>query len=159
MKEALRQWWTERSPRERVIVAAGASLVAALVLFLFVYEPIDAERLRLRERVPQLKLTLQKMQAQAEQVKSVQSRPKSASLEVALKETAAQSGLANANIALDGPDRARVSFASVEFNRWIQWTGRLQTERAIRIESAQVEALREPGMAKINALLASSAGK
>lgn len=159
MKEAIYQWWTERSQRERVIVVFGTSLVAALVLWLGVYQPIDAERQRLSERVPQLRATLQKMQAQAEQVQSVQSRPKPASLEIALEEAATQSGLANANIAADGPDRARASFTSVEFNKWIQWAGRLQAERAIRIESAQVEALPEPGMVKVTAVLVSAAAK
>ncbi len=153
MREGAREWWSARSERERWMVSGAAVLIVASVLFFFVYQPINEERSRLHNRVPELRASLQRMQAQAEEVKTLQSRPKPESMEVVLKESAAQSGLANASIAADGPGRARVNFASIEFNRWIQWAGQLQNERAFRMESAQVEALPDAGMVKAAALI------
>ena len=135
------------------MIGGAAVLILASILFFFIYQPINEERLRLHDRVPQLRSTLQRMQSQAAEVKTLQSRPKPASLEVALKESATQAGLANARITADGPDRARVNFESVGFNQWIQWTGRLQSERAFRLDSAQVSALPEAGMVKVGALI------
>jgi general secretion pathway protein M len=153
MSEAARQWWTARSERERWMVGGAAALILASILFFFVYQPINEERLRLRDRVPELRSSLQQMQSQTQEVKALQSRPKPPSLEVALKESATQAGLANAKITADGPDRARVNFDSVEFEKWIRWVGRLQSERAFRIDSAQVAALPEPGIVKVAALV------
>jgi type II secretory pathway component PulM len=159
MKEAIRNFWQERSERERWIAAGAGALTLALILFFFVWQPINQERLRLHKRVPELQATLQRMQAQAHEVKSLQSRPKPVSLELALEESSKEIGLSNLKGAFrsDGPDRVRININTIEFNKWMAWMGKLQNERAIRIESAHVEALPEPGMVKINSLLTSSA--
>jgi general secretion pathway protein M len=153
MKDALREWWSQRSERERWMISGAAILIVASILFFYVYQPINTERLRLQKRVPELRASLAQMHTQVEELKTLQARPRPASLEVALKESAAQSGLGNASITADGPERARVNFASVEFNKWVQWTGRLQSERAFRVESAQVQALPEAGMVKVTAVV------
>ncbi|MGH9905344.1 MAG: type II secretion system protein GspM [Pyrinomonadaceae bacterium] len=160
MKQAI-AWWRERSERERWMVGGTIAVVLALIVFLLLWQPLNSERLRLAKRVPELRATLQQMQAQAREVKGLQARPKPVSLEVALDETAREIGLPNLKGSLqnDGPDRVRANFKAVEFNKWVAWMGKLQNERAIRLDSAQVEALPESGMVKINSVLTSSAAR
>lgn len=161
MKDTLQQWWRERSQRERVMVAGTVFFVLASMLFFLVWQPINQERLRLQKRVPEQRAVLQEMLAQAQEAGRLQSLPPPSSLEAALKETGAESGVPDLKGAYssDGPGRMRLTINAIEFNRWLAWMGKLQKERAVRLESAQVEALPESGMVKVNALLASATGK
>lgn len=159
MTQAWLTWWRERSARERWMIGGTAALVLTLIVFFFVWQPLDTERLRLAKRVPELKITLARMQIQAREVKGVQSRGKPRSLEVALEETGREIGLPKGAIRSDGPERARINLAAIEFNKWIAWIAKLQQDRAIRLEAAQIEALAEPGMVKVNALLTTATGK
>ncbi|MGH8728374.1 MAG: type II secretion system protein GspM [Burkholderiales bacterium] len=159
MRETSLTWWRERSARERWMIGGTAALVLALIVFFFLWQPLNAERLRLAKRVPELKNTLARMQTQAQEVKGVQSRSKPRSLEVALEETSREIALPKGAIRSDGLERARINLAAIEFNKWIAWTAKLQQERAIRLEAAQIEALAEPGMVKVNALLTTATGK
>ena len=55
--------------------------------------------------------------------------------------------------------RVRIEFNAVAFDRWIDWASILQTEQGVRVESAEIFALAEPGMVKIKAVLASAGAR
>jgi type II secretory pathway component PulM len=143
------------------MVGETIAVALALIVFFLLWRPLNSERLRLAKRVPELRATLQQMQGQAREVKGLQARPKPVSLEVALDETGREIGISDLKRSLqsDGPERVRLNVNSIEFNKWIAWMGKLQKERAIRLDSAQVEALPESGMVKINSVVTSSPGK
>ena len=55
--------------------------------------------------------------------------------------------------------RARIIFNSAAFDSWIEWVKFLQLEQSIRVESADITPLTEPGMVKIQAVLAPSGAR
>lgn len=52
---AIRDFWQQREPRERLILAGGAAVVAALLLWALVIAPLYSERSRLERVLPALR--------------------------------------------------------------------------------------------------------
>ena len=59
------QWWQERTPRERLILVIGGTLVLLSMLFVLVIEPMHRESDRLRVRIASLQADLERVKAAA----------------------------------------------------------------------------------------------
>ena len=165
MLQTARTFWTQINSRERLVIVGGALLLLIVIVYFYLWQPLSQERLRLRARLPQLKLSATQMRANVDEVMRLKANlnqaPQSAqSLRTLLEQSAAAYKLRDnlSQINTEGDNRIRLSLGSVPFDDWIQWLAQLQTQYRMRLESCRVEGLAQPGIVKIQAVLA-GAGK
>ena len=160
IKENLHQFWQQRSRNERRTLRIGGIVLAIALLYAFVWYPLSQEQQRLRNALPQARAAAAQMQFQAQEVARMRSLPQKTSnnnLRSAVESASARNNLgAPAEFLPLGTDRARITYNSAVFESWIEWVKFLQLEQGVRVESADITALTEPGMVKIQAVLASS---
>ena len=160
MKETIVQFWQQRTHAERrTLLSAGTLLVVAL-LYAFIWHPVTQARQQLQTSLPQLRAAAAQMQRAAIEVTRLRTFPQkdfNGNLNNAVEYAALHSpiGAPSAVLVLDS-GRTRVTFNAVAFDHWIDWVKTLQSDQGIRVESAAIFALTEPGMVKIQAVLSSS---
>jgi general secretion pathway protein M len=156
-------FWRQRTQAERRTLTLGGAVLAIALLYAFIWHPLSQERQRLQASLPQLRAAAAQMRIQSAEVTSLRNQPKKNfgnSLRSALDYASAHSnvGAPSQTIPLDA-GRVRVEFNAAAFDSWIDWVNLLQTEQGIRVESAEIIALAEPGMVKIKAVLASAGNR
>jgi general secretion pathway protein M len=159
MKENLKQFWQQRTHTERRTLTIGGALLAIALLYAFIWHPLTQEQQRLRAALPQLRAAAAQMQIQAAEVKRLRNLPQKSAqpnLRSALEYMSAHSAIGSPAISPMDADHARITFNAVAFDGWIEWVKTLQAEQGVRVESAEVFALAEPGMVKIQAVLSAS---
>ncbi len=160
MPENIKQLWQQRTPAERRTLTIGGVLLSIGLLYALLWYPLAQERQRLRADLPQLRTAAAQMQLQAREVvrlRNLPSKPSTHNLRSALDTSSAHSKLsAPAEFMPLDAGRARVTYAAASFDNWIRLVEILQAEHGIRLESAKVTALAEPGMVKIQAVLAAN---
>ena len=159
MKDQLRAYWQSRSPRDRQIILAISAVVLVAFLYAYLWLPMSQARAQLRAELPKLRGAAQEMELQAKEVAQLRGTPAPAASGVAqdvISKSAERAGLKGAltQVTSLSPERSQVTLNAVAFDRWIEWTRTLANEFALRIESAQVSATGDPGMVKVQAVLA-----
>ncbi|MFC4159600.1 type II secretion system protein GspM [Chitinimonas lacunae] len=56
MPSPLVQFWQQRQPRERLVLGSGAVLLAVVLLYVLLFEPVAQERQQLSTNLPSLRL-------------------------------------------------------------------------------------------------------
>ncbi|PTQ80687.1 general secretion pathway protein M [Nitrosospira multiformis] len=155
MRERLRKAWESRSPRERrVIIILG--VISSAVLYLWLVSAADRARTRLRSSLPQLRVQAEEFEQQAagyERIKVTPSPPPSSGdLHTLMQTQADVLGLSHALNGIDtlGNDQVQITFTAVPFADWLSWLAGMQQH--VRLETARVEALPEPGRVKVIAI-------
>jgi general secretion pathway protein M len=152
-------FWRQRTPAERRTLTLGGAVLAFALLYAFVWHPLSEERQRLQDSLPQLRGAAAQMRLQAAEVARLRNLPQKNlgnNLRAAMDAASSRSGVGTPTqiIALDA-GRVRVEFNAVAFDSWIDWANLLQTEQGVRVVSAAVVALSEPGMVSVQAVLSS----
>lgn len=165
MKERFQQFWKQASPRERWLIGGGSGLLLVVVLIFYVWQPIARDRQKLRANLPQLRANAEQMRLNAAEVAKLKTLAPSASspkggIRGAVETSAATFKLRDSmsQVSVEGDGRITLSMAAVSFDNWVRWLGYLQEQYRIRLESCRVEALPQPGMVRIKAVLAGKAG-
>ena len=160
MRDAWQRYWSARSPRERRLIASGAGFLAVAFLYAYLWLPLARDRERLMSDLPRLRAQAQQMRSDAAAITGTRARtslrPQSASgdLKTALAAfSAAQKNRPAPQVVAEGDARTRVTFAAVRADEWITLIGALALEQRMRVESARIEVLDEPGMIKASAVL------
>lgn len=157
MKQALQQFWQARSPRERMIIAAGCGGLLAALFYAYLWQPMAEERKRMQARLPQLRVEAAQMRQQVDEATRLRAlQPAaSASLQGALEQAAAAEGMRDAvtRVTPQADRRARVELASATFDAWVKWAARLQKDAGVRLESCRIEAL-GAGKVRVEAVFA-----
>lgn len=158
MKENILSFWRQRTPAERRTITIGGGALLIALIYAFVWHPLQQERGRLRTSLPQLRTAAAQLHADAVEVARLRtSAPQQAgdNLPAAIESAAARTGLGKPTqlTPLD-TGRARIVFNAAAFDAWIEWLKIMQTEQTVRVESSEINALAEPGMVKIQAVLA-----
>ena len=158
MKEAWREFWGKRAPRERSAIAIGAGLLALVLLYAYLWLPVSTERDQFRARLPLLRANASQTRVEAAEAARLKGatgaqQGSAAGLQAILEQTASEQGVREAlkEIIPGDPSHARVGSASIGFDAWVAWVGRLQTEHGVHLENALVEALPESGKVKLQA--------
>jgi len=151
-------FWRQRTPAERRTLTLGGAVLAIALSYAFIWHPLSQERQRLQASLPQLRAAAAQLRMQSAEVARLRQLPQKDfgnSLRSAIEFANAHSsiGAPSQIVPLDA-GRVRVEFNAVAFDSWIDWANVLQTEQGVRIESAAVIALAEPGMVNIKATLA-----
>ncbi|MDA8384171.1 MAG: type II secretion system protein M [Betaproteobacteria bacterium] len=159
MNETMRQFWRERLPRERALFLAGGTLVLAIFFFLYLWVPMVKTRARLTQALPALVAQAQAMRRDETAVRVLKASAavaplSGAKLQSAVSQSARGAGLRPEAVVPDGSDALTVRFASVQFDGWIQWIGRLQRHLGVRVEGARVRPAGPPGWVSVDVSLA-----
>jgi len=161
-RELLDQWlarWRGLQPRERVLVAAGGSFLAVILLYTLLWLPVQRDIDRLRIGVPKERDQLILMRVQASQVtrlRATGSTPESpGNLMTHLEQSAVARGLRQNITRMEPEDTnaARVSIDGVRFDNLIGWLADLQRQRGLRIQEATIESQPEPGVVNARLLM------
>lgn len=165
MKEKIQQFWIQGSPRERWLISGGLGFLLIALLFLYVWQPVVRDRQKLRANLPQLRMSAEQMRLSSAEVARLKTLPPSVALpnggvRGAIEESAVAFSLRDSisQVGVEGEGRISISMASAPFDNWVRWIGHLQEQYRIRLESCKVEALPQPGMVRIKAVLTGKAG-
>lgn len=160
MKENILSFWNQRTAAERRTITIGGGTLVIALIYAFVWHPLQQERNRLQASLPQLRTAAAQFHADAAEVVRLRaSAPKQSQskgdLQAAIESAAARTGLGKpAQLNPLDSGRARIAYNVAAFDAWIKWLKIMQTEQAVRVESLAINALAEPGMVKIQAVLA-----
>lgn len=158
----LATFWHACSTRERAAILSAGALVAAALLYAFLWEPGMAARKSLAETLPRLRAQLEDMRWQRAEIvalrKEIGARTRPGDLGGILRASAAQAPFAKAVERIDAlaEGRARMQAAAVPFDAWVAWIESLQRELGIRVDACHIRALDEPGLVRLDATFASA---
>jgi type II secretory pathway component PulM len=142
-----------RSEREVRVVMALAAIVALLLVFAFVWLPLERARTRLQSELPTLRASLDAMRAQAAEAKRLRAMPLAANRAAPLA-TLASSPPAGCQATVLDPRRVRLTAADASFTTIVEWLGAAQASHGLHVDSAHLEALGPPGRVKADIVLA-----
>lgn len=165
MKERFQQFWMQASPRERWLITGGLGLLLVVVLFFYVWQPVVRDRQKLRASLPQLRTNAEQMRLYAAEVARLKKLPASDALpnggiRGVVEKSAVSFKLRDSmsQVSVEGDGRISITMDTVAFDNWVGWLGHLQEQYRIRLESCRVEALPQPGMVRIKAVLVGKVG-
>lgn len=155
MRARLRKIWESRSPRDRVLIAILAAVVA-VVLYLWLIQSAQRARTQLDASLSVLRAQAIRLDLDATELERMRAMPvppaAQTDLRTLIQARADAAGLTRALVRIDAPDanQAQVVFGAVAFAEWLAWVAGLQAER-IRLDSGRIEALSTPGMVGVTA--------
>ena len=155
MRARLRKIWESRSPRDRVLIAILAAVVAA-VLYSWLAQSAQRARTQLGVSLSVVRAQAIRLDLDAAELARVRAMPvppaAQTDLRTLIQARAAVAGLARALVRIDAPDanQVQVVFGAVAFAEWLPWVASLQAER-IRLDTGRIEALSTPGMVGVTA--------
>ena len=157
MRARLRKAWESRAPRERVVIATLAVVLAAALYFLLV-QSAERARTQLRTSVATLRAQAARLEQQAAELERLRAAPAlSASqtdLRTLVQAQAGAAGLARALVRIEAPDADQVVvvFGAVAFADWLNWIDALKAQH-VRLDACRIEALSTPGLVSVTATL------
>jgi general secretion pathway protein M len=159
----LREFWRERSARERALLAGGAAAVVIVALYLFLWQPGLAATRRLSAALPKLRAQVELMRAEQAEIavlrKSAGDALKGGDLRASLEASIARAAFAKSvqRVEATSAERATVVVVSASFDDWLRWVAAAQRESGARLERCSIAALPEPGMVRADAIFVSVA--
>ena len=152
------QHWDARPPHERRAIMISASFVLPLLAYFLLWQPAHDAIGKLRKTLPRLRMQAEQMHRAAGQIEELRHRPQLAvmdaqAVKAAIEESASRHQLRDAltTVAAQEPNGARITITAVAFDRWLNWLRDLQTSQHIRVNSASITRLSDPGMVSIHA--------
>jgi len=149
------QFWSERAPRERQILAAGGAFLALLVLFLVLIEPAASGIAQLQRALPQARAQAGQLEALVAEAKNLRGLPPVAApgttdARSALDKSLDSAGLkAVRNAPLANGD-LHLTFVNVPFGKWTTWLAATEHALGVHAVGVRVKANATPGNADID---------
>jgi general secretion pathway protein M len=157
--ETLRQFWSEREPRERMALAAGMVFAAVALLYLLI-EPAYSSISRLQRSLPSARAQSAQLQALLGEVRALKSRPAVAGATAtdaaaAIEKSLAAAGLRAARVVPLANGAMQLTFANVPYAAWSVWLATAERELGMRASSVTVKATATAGNADVELALRS----
>lgn len=157
----LKEWYSGLQPRERMVMTAGAVLVALTAIYIFALGPFYAAAAAREASVSKKQADLAWMRSVAGEMQALGANqpmvaaPTDESLVVLVDRTAREAGLSSALTGQtpNGETGIRVRLESAAFDRAMMWLGNLELSHRIAIESATFDRTATPGLVNINLVL------
>ncbi len=150
-------FWRRLSAREQVIMGGGVGLLVIVILVFYVWQPLEKERARLRASLPRLRVAAEKIRADVAEVPKLKRDEKpvlvAGGLREMVEQAASADGLQVTQANAEGNNKLNVTLTAVAFDGWAKWLAALQIQKGIRLDSCRIEALPQPGMVKVQAVL------
>jgi general secretion pathway protein M len=155
-----RAWWSSRPPRERSQFAGGAAAGVLVLLFTFVWLPMERTRTRVAAELPALRASLAEMRAQAEEVKALRALPareapaSATPLATLVASGSLAQGLPGARLSMLGARRLKLAVDDASWTRLVEWIAAAGASHGLSVEEATVEALPAAGRVRASLVLA-----
>ncbi|TVP91362.1 MAG: type II secretion system protein M [Pseudomonadaceae bacterium] len=154
-------WWSGLAPRERIIVIAGLVVLAVLVSWLWVWEPLTSKRSNLQAEVSRLSTDVAWMQQQADQVRrranmqrGSQTRESNGSVLTLVEVSANAAGIRQPLERVQPESEgARLWFDGVGFDALVGWLGELERRHGLQVSQLAVDVNGEPGKVSARVLV------
>lgn len=153
--ERFKAWWSALAERERRVLGAGAVVLAGVVLYLGVWEPLAFARSKQQADLAAARALAVQLEALAA------SAPRHAgptagagqSLLAIIDQSSKASALTKppSRLQPEGEDTVRIWLEDVPFDNLMRWLGDLQSRYGVRVDNADIE--RESGPGLVNARL------
>jgi general secretion pathway protein M len=135
--DALKQFWAERAPRERMILGVGGTVLLIVVLYLVLIEPAWSGIGRLERSLPQQRAQAAELDALLGEVKAMKSQPQVAmvspsEVKGAIETSLARSGLKAARMVPLSDGDMQLTFANVPYGTWASWLAGIERELGAR---------------------------
>lgn len=147
-------FWTRRGERERRLMAAGAAIVALLLLVAFVVVPLERARARLAREVPELRASVAALQKDADEARRLRLLPPAAS--GAATPLAALAPPQGARLAAVDERHLKLTGDDVGFGALLEWLATSAAPQGLRVERARLEALPTVGRVRADITLGRS---
>jgi general secretion pathway protein M len=157
--ESLRQFWSERDPRERAILAGGVSLVGAALLYLMI-QPALAAIAQLQRSLPNARAQSAQLQALLDEVRVLKARPAVAGAggsdtPTAVEQSLAAAGLKATRVVPLSNGALQLTFANVPYAAWSVWLASAERELGMHAIAVTVRATATAGNADVDLALRS----
>ncbi len=154
-------WWAGLAPRERIIVIAGLVVLAVMVLWLMVWEPLSNKRSNLKAQVSSLSTDVAWMQQQADQVRrrsnmqqGSRARESNGSVLTLVEVSANAAGIRQPLERVQPESEgARLWFDGVGFDALVGWLGELERRHGLQISQLSVDVSGETGKVSARVLV------
>jgi general secretion pathway protein M len=158
----MKGWWNRLAARERRVVGVGGALVALLLAWAFVWDPLAAARARLETGVQQAEADLAWMReavprlaARRAQGGAIGADRAGRSLPALADASLREAGLGAhlSRIEPLGEGRVGLWFDDVGFDPWVVWLEGFAPRYGIRVEELSVDRVAGPGMVDARVVL------
>lgn len=156
--EALRNFWSQRAPRERLMIAAALAVVVLAVIYSLLVEPAASGIKRLERSLPVARTQAVQLEQLLAEVASLKARPQVAVLSpaearAALEKSLTVTGLKATRIVPLADGDLQLAFANVPYAAWSTWLAAAERELGARAGIVNVRATATPGAADIDVSL------
>ncbi|UCG99161.1 MAG: type II secretion system protein M [Burkholderiales bacterium] len=156
--EALRNFWSQRAPRERLILGAAGAVLLCAAIFLLLIEPAAVGIPRLQRGLPAMRTQAEQLDRLLAEVNSLKAKPQAAVLPAAeareaLERSLAAAGLKASRIVPVGEGALQITFADVPYAAWSTWLAGAERELGAKASVVMTRATGTPGAADIEVSL------
>jgi type II secretory pathway component PulM len=156
MKAWLSGWFYGLQPRERLIVAIGATAAVLIVVWGLVVSPLRAETARLQasvDRNQRLLVDVSRYQGEGP-LDPVDGQPgRDQPLPYLVSSTVGTYGLEEPRTRANGPSGVDVTWQNASFDAIVAWLVALHDSYGVDVETASITPTREPGFVNATFLL------
>ena len=143
MMDALKQFWIERAPRERLILGTGSIVLLLVVGYLMLIEPAWTGIGRLERSLPQQRAQAAELDSLLGEIKGLKAQPQVATVspsEVkgAIEASLARAGLKTTRVVPLSDGDVQLTFANVPYGTWAAWLAGIERELGARTMSVVV---------------------
>jgi general secretion pathway protein M len=158
----MKDWLDNLESRERILVVAGAALLALLLLYVLVLAPFRSGYRALQASVSEQRDTAVWMQGSAQTIQNLRSSGAAAakglggrSLLAVTDSTARAGGLGPAlkRVEPEGGNSVRVWLEGASFDVLVKWLGTLSTQHGVDADSVTLERHEAPGLVNARLML------
>ncbi|MEA5097977.1 MAG: type II secretion system protein GspM [Burkholderiaceae bacterium] len=153
-------YWEARSTRERLILAAGATVVILGILYPLLIDSALSGRERMEQRLPQLRQQAALMQGMAREVTALSGKaaPAATLTKQDIEATLAGKALRAQSVAV-ASDTVRLQLSSASYPALLGWLEQMQKSSQLTVIEAKVVALEQPGMVDVTLTLRQPKGE
>ncbi len=157
-------FWAARNPRERAVIAWGGVLLGVLLIYSFLWVPLESDHARLRASVPALLAQSSQFDIDAAEAarlkKAAGARVTDPVSPAALEAAAERVGMRQSvkSIAELAGGRLQVTLDPVPYEALMQWIGEVSTSGGLGVESLQLRRGATPGKVAVSNLVFKGGG-
>jgi len=141
--DALKQFWIERAPRERMVLGVGGVILAGVLLYLLLIEPAWTGIGRLERSLPQQRAQAAELDSLLGEVRGLRSRPQVATVSPSEVKGAIESSLGRAGLKMTrmiplSEGDLQLTFSNVPYGAWASWLAGIERELGARVTTVVV---------------------
>lgn len=167
MKQQLLARWNAFSSKEKRILSALGLVLAGLLFYAFVWQPVQHDRQRLLLIIPEKQAKLALMRSQAADIERLRGQYKAlntnaGALKAAIAVSAKFHGLApnykdiykNNNFEKHNDRQISLTLTQLSFDAWVKWIESLQGQHHVRVQSCRITTEGALGQVRVEAVFA-----